>query len=351
MELDYFPLESLPLESLPDDVVAQIEVRDRWRRATAAGGLEFLVTDIGRWPLGKTVRVAFLDGSDQLHADIAGATKQITDACNLTLDFGRDDGAGTFRRWTTSDTVLAAEIRVSFDMQGFFSLVGTDSTDSAIGAGGGPVGGNPGQRSLNLGRFTTNRPAQWEGTVRHEFLHALGFHHSHQNMRGTCEGEFRWEDEVGYVPTLAPDGSFVPDSQGRLPGIYTFLAGEPNKWPRAKVDHNLRTADAPDLVAGPFDTKSVMLYRFPGFFYKSNPSSCAPAGNGQNLSDGDKRGLDLLYPHTMGALAERQDRADAVLESLGAGPEGAPGANGGDLAEVYRSRVEELAAAQAAGFR
>lgn len=340
----------MELESLPDEVIAEIEVRDRWRRATAADGLEFLVTDIGRWPLGRTVRVAFLDGDDQLHADIAEATEQITGACNLTLDFGQN-GAGTFRRWTTSDTVLAAEIRVSFDLPGFFSLVGTDSTDSVIGAGGGPVGGNPGQRSLNLGRFAVNRPPTWEGTVRHEFLHALGFHHSHQNMRGTCEGEFRWEDDVGYVPTQDPAGVFVPDAQGRRPGIYTYLAGEPNKWPRAKVDHNLRTVDAPDLVAGPFDTKSVMLYRFPAFFYKSTPSSCAPSGNGQNLSDGDKRGLDLLYPHTMGALADRQARADAVLESLGAGPEGVPGANGGDLAEAYRSRVEELAAAQATGVR
>ncbi|MFH9722272.1 hypothetical protein ACH4M4_04815 [Streptomyces sp. NPDC017254] len=341
----------MELESLPDEVVAEIEVRDRWRRASAADGLEFLITDIGKWPLGKTVRVAFLDGGDQLHADIAEATRQITEACNVTLDFGRNGGAGTFRRWTTADTALAAEIRVSFDLPGFFSLVGTDSTDGAIGAGGGPVGGGPGQRSLNLGRFVTNRPAQWEGTVRHEFLHALGFHHSHQNMRGTCEGEFRWEDEVGYVPTQDPSGVFVADAQGRRPGIYTYLAGEPNKWPRAKVDHNLRTVDAPDLVAGPFDTKSVMLYRFPAFFYKSTPSSCAPTGNGQNLSDGDKRGLDLLYPHTAEGLADRQARAEAVLESLGAGPEGLPGANGGGLAEVYRSRVGELAAAQAAGVR
>ncbi|MFF5971848.1 hypothetical protein ACFY7C_10020 [Streptomyces sp. NPDC012769] len=340
-------LESLPLESLPDEVVAEIEVRDRWRRAKAHGGLEFLVTDIGKWPLGKTVRVAFLGGDDQLHADIAEATKQITDACNLTLDFGRNDGAGTFRRWTTADTAFAAEIRVSFDQQGFFSLVGTDSTDTAIGAGGGPVGGNPGQRSLNLGGFTTNRPAQWEGTVRHEFLHALGFHHSHQNMRGTCEGEFRWDDDHQYEPVQNPAGVFVPDSQGRRPGIYTFLAGAPNRWPRAKVDHNLRTVEAPDLVAGPFDAKSVMLYRFPEFFYKSTPSSCAPSGDGQNLSDGDKRGLELLYPHTMAAVTDLQARVDAVLQSLGAGPEGVPGANGGDLAEAYRSRVAELAAAQA----
>ncbi|MEU1932745.1 hypothetical protein ACH49O_19360 [Streptomyces coeruleorubidus] len=342
----------MELESLPDDVVAAIEVRDRWRRASAAGGLEFLVTDISRWTPGSTVRVAFLDGDEQLHADIAGATTQITDSCNLKLDFGHDAATGTFRRWTTADTAFAAEIRVSFDMQGYFSLVGTDSTDRTIGAGGGgPVGGNPGQRSLNLGRYALNRPAQWEGTVRHEFLHALGFHHSHQNMRGTCENEFRWDDEAGYVPTRDEDGVFVADFQGRRPGIYTYLAGEPNRWPRAKVDHNLRTEDDPDVVAGPFDPQSVMLYRFPPFFYKSNPSSCAPTGNGQSLSNGDKRGLNLLYPHTADELAGLQARADAVLQSIGAGvgTESLPESNGGNLVEAYRSRVEALAAAQTAG--
>ncbi|MDT0386658.1 zinc metalloprotease [Streptomyces dubilierae] len=339
----------MQLESLPDDVVASIEVRDRWRRASAGGGLEFLVTDIARWTPGSTVRVAFLDGDDRLHADIAGATEQITDACNLRLDFGHDPATATFRRWTTSDTAYAAEIRVGFDLEGYFSLVGTDSTDRTVGAGGGPVGGNPGQRSLNLGRYAVNRPARWEGTVRHEFLHAIGFHHSHQNMRGTCEEEFRWDDDAGYVPTRDHDGVFVADAEGRRPGIYTYLAGEPNRWPRAKVDHNLRTEDDPDVVAGPFDPQSVMLYRFPSFFYKSAPSSCAPTGDGQHLSAGDRRGLQLLYPHTAHELADLQTRADAVLHSIGTGGEGLRGPDGGDLAQAYRNRVETLVAAQAAG--
>ena len=272
----------MELESLPDETVAAIEVRDRWRRRASSGtaGLEFIVTDLGRWTPGSTVRIAFLDGDTALHDDIAGATQQIAEECNLELDFGRDSGTGAYRRWTTGDTEYAAEIRVSFDMGGYFSLVGTDSNDPTIGRPGDPVGGNPGSRSLNLGGYQNNRPTKWEGTVRHEFLHALGFHHSHQNMRGTCESEFRWEDDDGYVPTTDVNGRFVPDSAGRRPGIYTFLAGPPNRWSRAKVDHNLRTEDDPDVVAGPFDSASVMLYRFPDFFYRSNPSSCAGWGCG-----------------------------------------------------------------------
>ena len=340
----------MELESLPDETVAAIEVRDRWRRRASSGtvGFEFIVTDLGRWTPGSTVRIAFLDGDTALHDDIVGATQQIAEECNLELDFGRDAGTGAYRRWTTSDTEFAAEIRVSFDMGGYFSLVGTDSNDPTIGRPGDPVGGNPGSRSLNLGGYQNNRPAKWEGTVRHEFLHALGFHHSHQNMRGTCESEFRWEDDDGYVPTTDVNGRFVPDGAGRRPGIYTFLAGPPNRWSRAKVDHNLRTEDDPDVVAGPFDSASVMLYRFPDFFYRSNPSSCAPTSDGQNLSPGDKRGLDVLYPHTADELAELQSRAGSALESIGGGEE-LPGAEGDGLAAAYRRRVVELVGAQAAG--
>jgi hypothetical protein len=310
---------------------------------SAVGGLEFLVSDIARWLPGSTVGVAFLDGDSKLHAGIEAATSQITDACNLKLDFRAN---GRYRRWAPTDTDHAAEIRVSFDLGGYFSLVGTDSTDRNVGAAGGPVGGNPGQRSLNLGGYTVNRPQGWEGTVRHEFLHALGFHHSHQNMRGTCEAEFRWEDDTGYIPTQDPRGVFVPDASGQRPGIYTYLAGPPNRWPRAKVDHNLRTGNDPDVIAGPFDPKSVMLYRFPDFFYKSTPSTCAPSGDGINLSEGDKRGLGVLYPHTAGDLADLQSRADTALASIMAGNESPTGPVDG-LAGAFRERARELIGAQA----
>ncbi|WP_330277817.1 hypothetical protein OG205_20385 [Lentzea sp. NBC_00516] len=326
-------MEPVVLESLPDEVVASLEIRDAWRRklSESGEGLEFIVSDLTRWPLGEAVRVAFLDGDKSLHQDIAEATKQITDSCNLTLDFGLTDGE--YRRWTESDTSYAAEIRVSFDQRGYFSLVGTDSTDRTVGAPGLPVGGRPDQRSLNLGGFTTSRPTKWEGTVRHEFMHALGFHHAHQNMRGPCAAEFRWDDDSGYQPTRDPRGTYVPDTAGRRPGVYTYLAGAPNFWSRAKVDHNLRTDNDPELVLGPFDRASVMLYVFADFFYKNAPSPCSPTGNGIDLSPVDKRGLRLLYPQTARQLA---DRANQSLSAMGAGNEAAVDSTD------YQARVIEL---------
>ena len=335
---------ALVLDTLPDAVVASMEVRDAWRNRVVESdeGLEFLVTDLASWPPGSTLRVAFLGGDSALHAKIADATRQITDACNIQLDFGRD-AAGGFRTWHPGDTAYSAEIRVSFDQGGYFSLVGTDSTDGTIGSPGDPVGGRPGQRTLNLAGFPTVLPPDWQGTVRHEFLHALAFSHEHQNMRGPCEDDFRWEDDPGYLPTQDESGMFVRDASGRYPGIYTYLAGEPNRWPRAKVDHNLRTVEDPNFVPGPFDPESVMLYQFDGFFYRSSPSRCAPTGNGIDLSDGDKRGLQLLYPGQDPGLADVTSRAKDTFDRLGGADESAY-----ELSP-FEERVLELVRAKA-GF-
>jgi len=316
------PLERLQpgdvvLDAIPEAIEATVKQRNAWLRSLqpGGGGLEFLVSDVQSWTPGQTVRVAFLGGDTALHKDIADATTEISDVANLVLDFGRDPTTGEYRTWSEDDTTHAAEIRVSFDKGGYFSLVGTDSVDSSIGAGN--IGGGPGQCSLNFGGFTVTRPQTWLGTTRHEFLHALSFHHSHQNMRGPCEQAFRWDDDPGYVRTQDTRGAFIPDASGRRPGIYTYLSGFPNFWSKPKVDHNLKTEDDPATVAGPFDRHSVMLYRFPALFYKDPNSTCLPAGDGISLSDGDKRGLRLLYPHTapqVEAIAARRREALNVIE-------------------------------------
>ena len=206
--------------------------------AVEPGGLEFLVGDLQSWAPGQIVRVAFLGGSAELHKKIAEATQQIADAANLTLVLQDGDAC---RTWTEDDTEYAAEIRVSFDQGGFFSLVGTDSASQIIGSPG-VAGRRPPEPAEPEPRWLRQElPPGWKGTVRHEFLHALAFHHEHQNMRGPCEMAFRWDDDPGYQPTTDARGTFVPDAQGRRPGIYTYLSGHPNSWPRAKVDHNLRT--------------------------------------------------------------------------------------------------------------
>jgi hypothetical protein len=300
------------------------------------------VADLQSWTPGQTVRVAFLGGSPELHARIEQATQPITEAANLTLDFRDGD---VYRVWRTDDEEYAAEIRVSFDEQGYFSLVGVDSVNPSIGLPHGTVGGRPYQRSLNLGGYDVALPQRWEGTVRHEFLHALAFHHEHQNMRGPCEAAFRWEDDPGYQPTRDQRGAYVPDPAGRRPGIYTYLSGFPNGWSRAKVDHNLRTdTDDPTVSSGPFDPASVMLYRFPALFYRTQPSACAPAGDGQSLSDGDRRALRLLYPREAASLNAIATRQEALLGAISEGGTGGLESVGEPLSDLGRHAVERLRA-------
>ena len=302
------------LDDLPDAVVATIEARDRQRAALAAAnsGLEFAFADLQRWRPGSTVTVAFLGGDSDLHRDIVSATEAITEACDITLDFGYDEETGNYRSWSEDDREYAANIRVSFDHSGYWSLVGTDAVDPSIGRSFDPVGGRPHQRSLNLGGFDSKLPPRWRGTVRHEFLHALAFKHEHQNMRGPCASEFRWEDDQGYVPTLDQRGAYTEDEGGRRPGIYTYLSGYPNYWSKAKVDHNLATKPDPNVTAGPFDPASVMLYRFPALFYRTPDGPCAPTGDGVGLSAGDRRGLQLLY----GLRAAEESSYDASLAAV-----------------------------------
>jgi hypothetical protein len=93
------------------------------------------------------------------------------------------------------------------------------------------------------------------------------------------------------------------------------------------------------VVIGPFDTDSVMLYEFESFFYKNDPSPCAPTGNGKDLSDGDKRGLALLYPHTAEDVETIKKDAAAAQDALRdvGGAEEAVGEE-----SAYQKRVREL---------
>lgn len=334
------------LESYPDDLAASLEARAAWRREAAETnpGLEFLVTDLARWAPGQVVRVAFLGGAGGLHRAIATTVEAIDRACGLTLDFGWDDASGEARRWRTDDVEHGAEIRVSFDLPGNWSLVGTASVDSTVGEPGGASGGRPGQRSLNLGGFDARLPPKWERTVLHEFLHAVAFAHEHQNMRGPCADEFRWDDDHGYTPTQNVRGQYVADAQGRRPGIYTYLSGAPNFWGRETVDRNLRTGVFEDGVASTFDPESVMLYRFDSLFYRSSPSACAPTTEGIELSDGDRRGLALLYPQDLDArqaLADRAAEAYDVLDDVG-DDEGLESLRTGPPVDGRREAVAEL---------
>ncbi|MFV0526457.1 MAG: hypothetical protein ACK5RL_18380 [Acidimicrobiales bacterium] len=314
------------LDDPPEDVVASVAARDEWRAGQAGrnASLAFIAGDVDRWPSPSTVTVAFLGGTVHLHHRIAEAAGAISESCGLTLDFGHDPDTGRYRSWAETDTTHAADIRVGFDQPGHWSLAGTASIDRSVGVAGGAAGGRPGQRSLNLHGFDRELPVDWAGTVLRVFLQAIAFHHDHQNRRGPCRTGFRWEDDDTYQRTVDRRGVHITDPNGRRAGIYTYLSGAPNQWSRAKVDRRLRSTATDGPAAYPLDPASAMLYRFPELFYRQWPSPCAPTSDGQTLSDGDRRGLDLLYPTVAGA-SQRYPLAIALASAALTGPGGGGG--------------------------
>ncbi len=185
----------------------------RFQSTVRRDGSTRALMPIGKvWMNGSTLRVQFLGGTS---AQQAKATEQAlwwTQFANLTFDFNN-----------ASD----AEIRVSFDPNdGAWSYIGTDN------------------RSIPLNQPTMNLGFMDGGTAAHEFGHAIGLAHEHQNPAGGIE----WNEAV----------------------VLQSLKGPPNNWDEATIRHNVLNKYQVDQIHGTaFDQDSIMLYFFPGSWVKS----------------------------------------------------------------------------------
>jgi hypothetical protein len=281
-------------EAFPEQVQAAIENQARGFRKLPTTidnqSTEYVINITKKWLPGQTVRVAFLGGDAQVRRDIAEAGADWSQIANVKFDFGPAASSGMFREWTVGDQVYAAEVRISFNQNGYWSYVGTDSVNPNLAL--------PGQASMNLQEFDKDLPQDWRGVALHEFGHALGFEHEHASPLVGCDEEFRWNDDPGYVQTRDEYGQFIPSS-GKRPGLYTVLAGPPNLWPKAKVDFNLRqlTDNPANYITSQFDATSVMKYYFPAWmFVNGEKSRCFSSGENMDLSALDKAGLLKTYP-------------------------------------------------------
>ena len=177
------------------------------RMRNIRGGTTRALIDFRKlWPNGSTLRVRFMGGTAAQHDLVKEQAGWWAQHANLNFDFNN-----------ASD----AEIRISFDPNdGAWSYVGTDASEQPSNAA-----------TMNLG-FTDG------GTPAHEFGHAVGLHHEHQNPDGGIE----WNREE----------------------VIRSLSGPPNNWSVSQIEFNVLKKYSVDQIRGTqFDPDSIMLYFFP----------------------------------------------------------------------------------------
>jgi hypothetical protein len=216
------------------------------------------------------IRVCFFDGTKAARANVVKVGSEWTSAVpGLPLDFGNPEDP---RLCASGGDVN--HIRISFKLDGYWSHLGTDSI-RVVGQT---------QPSMNLGGLDTvaiNHP-EFRSTVLHEFGHAIGFNHEHQNPMSTCREEFNWQL------------------------IKADLNGPPNNWNDARIEFNMGELHEPGLLATEFDSASIMLYTFPRQFFKPESfaggkvAKCFSETN-TKLSPGDVMLARLMYPVELAA--------------------------------------------------
>jgi hypothetical protein len=197
------------------------------------------------WLPGRILRVSFLDGHPEVRRRIEQHAREWTRYVHLDLRFVDD---------------ADAEIRISCEGEGSWSAVGTDALVEDYFPEDEPT--------MNFGWLEPDSSDEdYSGVVLHEFGHALGMIHEHQNPAA----EIEWNRKV----------------------VYRDLGGPPNNWDPEQVRFNVFDRYAADTTQfTDFDPDSIMLYFFPpewtydGMTFVEN----------KVLSETDKRFMAERYP-------------------------------------------------------
>ncbi|HEX8651802.1 MAG TPA: matrixin family metalloprotease [Pyrinomonadaceae bacterium] len=199
------------------------------------------------WPKGhRELRCKFLDGS-------AKQKKKVEDKAHLWELFANV----RFKFVASGD----AEIRISFTAgQGSWSALGTVALLESEYPKDEPT--------MNFGWLKANtEDEEYERVVLHEFGHALGLDHEHQNPNA----ELKWN----------------------IAEVKRVYSGPPNRWSFKDIEVNILQKYSPAGVkATRYDPDSIMLYMFPASLFLEGEGTKL----NYKLSRMDKEFIRKTYP-------------------------------------------------------
>lgn len=196
-----------------------------------------------KWPVASVITVRFLSGDPTLQQRVRKVTEEWTNLAALTLDFR---------------TSAPTDIRIAFiEGNGSWSHLGTMCRDIP----------EP-KPTMNFGWLTpSSSDDELRRVVLHEFGHALGLIHEHQN----------------------PDGGITWNRAA----VIADLSGPPNNWDAQTIENNIFKKYAPDaLTETGLDPLSIMMYPIPAAWTIGGFSS----GLNGELSATDKEFIAENYP-------------------------------------------------------
>jgi serralysin len=200
-----------------------------------------------RWPNGAQVTIRFLEGDQTLQARVQAVAQEWVgpNMARLFLSFKPQNEQKT-------------DIRIAFQRgKGSWSVLGTVCRTVP----------EP-EPTMNFGWIDANSPDPvLRSVVLHEFGHALGLIHEHQNPKGGIP----WNEDA----------------------VIADLSGPPNNWDLATISHNMFDRYSPDAVSGTeVDSQSIMMYPIPAAWTLNGFS----AGFNSELSEKDKTFIRFAYP-------------------------------------------------------
>lgn len=227
--------------------------------------LELALLTRNLWNPGRVLHVRFMGGVDSVQHKVAEIAVEWEQHANIKFAF--DDSPD-------------AEIRIAFNLgDGSWSYLGTDALTI------------PKDRpTMNYGWLHPNTSrTEYCRVVLHEFGHALGCIHEHQNPAANIP----WNREK----------------------VYRTYGGPPNNWTRSQVDANLFQKYGADRTQfSAFDSHSIMLYPVP----KDLTDGVFEVGWNSELSQTDKDFIAAMYPPAGPVAVEIAVGAEPLAAEIGA---------------------------------